>query len=299
MLRIVKASEPLLVEQLVLCIYSPPGLGKTSLGFTADDPLNLDFDNGVHRAANRKDSVRIGSWEDVTAISPEELTPYKTIIADTAGRALDFLSADIIAKNPKLGRGGALTLQGFGELKVKFSAWLKMLRLLKKDVVLIAHMDEQRSGDDIVERLDVQGSSKGEIYKSADAMGRIVIRNGKRFLDISPRENSFGKNPCGLELLEFPDPALDGNSLGKLIASIKAGINKVSAEQKAAQDELTEWEVAFNDCQSVDDLNQYIGDVKASRSTAVKMLMMRRAKQMGLTFNKVSNLYEANHVAVG
>jgi hypothetical protein len=51
-----------------------------------------------------------------------------------------------------------------------------MLNSFGKDVVLIAHMDEQRNGDDIIERLDVQGGSKGEIYKAADAMGRVAVR---------------------------------------------------------------------------------------------------------------------------
>jgi hypothetical protein len=125
---------------------------------------------------------------------------------DTAGRALDVLTADIIRRNPKAGRGGALTLQGYGTLKAEFVAWLKHLNGMGKDVVLIAHMDEQRNGDDIIERLDVQGGSKGEIYKAADAMGRIAIRDGKRILNFSPTDAAFGKNPGQLEPLHDPAP---------------------------------------------------------------------------------------------
>ena len=35
-LKITKAAEPIAVERLNLCIYAQPGIGKTSLAFTAD-----------------------------------------------------------------------------------------------------------------------------------------------------------------------------------------------------------------------------------------------------------------------
>lgn len=43
-LRIISANEPMKVDQLVVTIYGQPGVGKTSLGFTAESPLLLDFD---------------------------------------------------------------------------------------------------------------------------------------------------------------------------------------------------------------------------------------------------------------
>lgn len=233
MLKIVKATDPLPVEQLVLCLYGPPGLGKSTLGYTAADTLLLDYDKGAHRAAHRGDTVAVHSWKDTEQIQAADLVKYKTIVLDTAGRSLDFLTADIIAANPKLGRGGALTLQGFGELKARFGAYLKFLRTLGKDVVLVAHMDEQRNGDDVIERLDVQGGSKGEIYKSADAMGRITIRNGQRFIDFNPRENSFGKNPCGLPILPFSLD--DKNCLADIIRTIKERLNQGVVAQPAAE----------------------------------------------------------------
>lgn len=290
-LKITKASDPVKVDRLNLCIYSQPGLGKTSLAFTAEVPLLLDSDRGSHRAKNRKDTVPVTKWSDIESMTADELAPYKTIIIDTAGRALDFLTADIINDNPKMGRGGALTLQGYGVLKTRFASWLKMLQTLGKDVVLIAHMDEQRSGDDVVERLDVQGGSKGEIYKSVDAMGRIFMKGKDRVIDFSPRENSFGKNPCNLDLIPFPDPAVDGHLLANLIAMMKERMNQLSAEQKDEQDELEEWKVALNDFTSPEDFNRNLTDFKkAPRS--VQSLAAKRAKELGFSFNKSENRYE-------
>ena len=132
-LRIIKSSDPIKVERLNVCIYGAPGTGKTSMAFTSDSPLLLDFDNGAHRAANRKDTVRVQQWGDVSDLSADDLADYKTIVVDTAGRALDILTADIIRRNPKAGRGGALTLQGYGTLKAEFVAWLKALNAIGKD----------------------------------------------------------------------------------------------------------------------------------------------------------------------
>jgi hypothetical protein len=290
-LKIVKSSDVITVENINLCIYGAPGLGKTSLAFTADAPLLLDFDRGSHRAANRKDAVPISSWADVTSITGTDLEPYHTVIVDTAGRALDFLTADIIAANPKMGRGGALTLQGYGELKSKFAAWLKMLRMFGKDVVLTAHMDEQRSGDDVIERLDVQGGSKGEIYKSVDAMGRLFVRGKERVLDFSPRENSFGKNPCGLEIVAFPDPVNNPQYLAKLMVEIKGRLNQATKDQVAAQADLAGWKEALEDFTTAEDFNRCLPEFKKA-SQAIKLLVVRRAKTVGVIFNQTSGLYE-------
>lgn len=296
MLRIVKASEPVLVERLNLCIYAPPGVGKTTLAQTANAPLTLDYDKGIHRAANRKDHVPVTNWKDSSSLTAEDLEPYSTIVVDTAGRALDFLSADIIKENPKAGRSdGSLTLQGFGTLKARFGTWLKTLNMFGKDVVLIAHMDEQRSGDDIVERLDVQGGSKGEIYKSVDAMGRIFIRNKERVIDFSPRENSFGKNPAGLEVLSIPDVAKNDHFLADVISGIKAKLNELTAEQKAQQHAVEEWCSVIREFADAEDFNRNLVQIKKAPHAA-QLFFAQKAKELGCLFNKDSKVYEEKPV---
>lgn len=295
MLRIVKASDPVQVERLNLCIYAQPGVGKTTLAFTAEAPICLDFDKGAHRAANRRDIVQPILWSDVIGMNAADLEPYKTVIVDTAGRALDVMTADIISENPKAGKGMALTLQGYGILKTRFAAWLKMLNTFGKDVILIAHMDEQRLGDDIVERLDVQGGSKGEIYKSVDAMGRIFIRDKKRVIDFSPRENSFGKNPAGLDVLTIPDVASNNHFLADVISGIKAKLNESSEEQKAAQQIAQEWSEFISSLTDIAEFNGNLAQVKKA-SVAVQSLFAQKAKSLGFTFNKTTKLYEVPEV---
>ncbi|TGV15789.1 ATP-binding protein [Mesorhizobium sp. M8A.F.Ca.ET.173.01.1.1] len=291
-LRITKASEPITVDRLNTVIYGPPGLGKSSLAFTADTPLLLDFDNGSHRAANRKDTVRVNDWSDVAGITAEDLAPFKTVIVDTAGRALDTLTADIIRINPKHGRGGALTLQGYGELKARFTSFLKLLNSFGKDVVLIAHMDEQRNGDDIIERLDVQGGSKGEIYKAADAMGRLVISNGQRQLRFSPTDAAFGKNPGQLEPLNVPDmasPDFDGFLAG-VIDRIKSRLNELTEDQREAVAEQQWFRDALPKVADLAGVNELLPRAIGS-GTVCKTMLHKRATELGMHFDKAKGEY--------
>lgn len=296
MLKIIKATEALIVDRINVCIYSQPGLGKTSLGFTAEDPLLIDCDKGSYRAVNRKDVVSVSTWSDIANISASDLAPYKTVIVDTAGRALDFLTSDIIATNPKMGRGGALTLQGYGELKAKFTGWLKMLRLCGKDVVLIAHMSEERNGDEVIERLDVQGGSKAEIYKSVDAMGRIYMRNNERFLDFNPRENSFGKNPCSLPVMPF----LVENTgfLAEVIATIKDRLNATVEVEKAAVSEMRDWSIVINECPDADSLNTLLSDIRKAGPRIIA-LANKKARDLKLVYDKPTDKFVGPAVAAG
>jgi len=296
MLKITKSSQPIEVKTLVVVVYSPPGLGKTSMGFTAEKPLLLDFDKGSHRVKNRRDVVLIDAWSDITAMTADDFAGYSTVVVDTAGRALDVLSADIIKGNPKMGRGGALSLQGYGELKSKFTAWVKHVRSFGIDVVLIAHSDEQRNGDETVERLDVQGGSKGEIYKSADVMGRIYLTNGRRTLNLSPTDTAFGKNPGQLPALDVPDYSVTPDFLATVIAQTKAALNTLSEEQAKAAAAMTEWSERIAKTATVEDFNALITPTKDADEAVranVKRLLLKVGKDHGLTFDVKAGAFVA------
>lgn len=293
-LKITKADDPIKVERLNTVIYGPPGLGKTSLAFTADAPLLLDFDNGSHRAVGRKDVVQVSSWSDVSNITADDLAPFKTIIVDTAGRALDAITADIIRTDPKGHKNGALTLPGYGVLKTRFTTFLRLLNSFGKDTVLIAHMDEQRNGDDLIERLDVQGGSKGEIYKAADAMGRLSMVNGKLVLRFSPSDAAFGKNPGQLPPLDVPhsDSPEFAGFLGRVIQQTKDKLNEMTEAQREAVAEQQWFAEHLPKVDSVEKLNALLGRA-AQANRASKLLVAARAKDLGLVFDDAKKLYVA------
>lgn len=277
-LRIIPASDPIKVETIVLTLYAPPGVGKTSLAFSAEAPLLLDTDAGAYRSAFRKDAAEARTWGDIAGITAADVAPYKTLVLDTAGRALDLLSTDIIRQNPKHGRGGALTLQGYGELKTRFAAYLNLMRSFGLDIVLVAHSDERQSGDEIVERIDMQGSSKQEVYKSSDAMARLAVRGGKRILTFSPTDTQFGKDPAGLGAVEVPDLGAQPNFLADVIAQIKDTLNAANEEQTAR---AAEWSEALSEAEAPADFTALIPKAKSRRE---KKALHTTATDRGYTF---------------
>ena len=303
MLKIIRSDEPITVGPLVICIYGPPGAGKTSLGYSASKPLLLDFDRGAHRAVSRKDTVQIESWADLESMTQTDLEGYDTIVVDTVGRALDYLSTYIVSKNPKLGTAaGGLTLQGYGELKNRFSAWVKTIRSYGLDLVMVAHSDEQHKGDDLIERIDAQGSSKNEIYKVSDLMARLKVEPGSQMpvLTFSPSDTSFGKDPAGFGKLQVPDLTSGKPFLGSLLDKARDHMNAMSEEQKARESKIAEWADAAEDATSVDEINQLVADTsKADKSiqAQAKRAVADRAKELGFVFVKGAGYSEQEKAA--
>lgn len=288
-LKITRATDPIQVSTLVLCLYGAPGVGKTSTGFSSEAAVLLDFDRGVHRSKNRGDSVPVDIWGDAAAMTQEDLAKYKTVVIDTAGRALDALTIDIIKIDPKNGnRGGGLTLPGYGVLKSRFAGWLNMIRSFGKDVVLLCHADEQRKGDELIERLDMQGSSKNEVYKSADVMGRIYLRGQKRILNFSPTDTAFGKNPAQMDPIEIPDFGTEPGFLGKVIADVKASLNKLSTVQIATVAALTDWVKKIEKANTMADFDGLVAESSEAPEDArqnIKRMINKAAKTKGYAYD--------------
>lgn len=226
-LKITRAEDELEIGRLVVVLYGPPGLGKTTLGATATKPLLFDFDRGLYRAGLRCDSVQVNEWMDVTRFTAEDLDDYQTIVIDTGGRALDVLSAHLVRRNPKCGKNdGGLTIRGYGELKAKFAAWINYLRSFDKDIVLIVHSEEIQGDGEIKERLEMVRGPKNEVYKVADVMGRLSVVNGERRVTFAPSEAGFGKDPAGLEYADIPKISKSPGYLGELIECVRTELRQ-------------------------------------------------------------------------
>ena len=292
MIAITKANEPIEVKTICLTIYSQPGLGKTSLAFTASRPLLLDFDGGAYRAVDRKDVVIVENWAEIAGIKATDVADYDTIIIDTAGKALDVLAQDIIKSNARLAFGGALNQQGWGQLGVRFGAFLRLIRGFGKDVVLIAHMDEQKDGDAIKERLKVQGGSKDLILTDSDVIARISMFNKERHLVFSPTETSFGKDPAGLVSMSIPDQKdkAYATCLGDIIAAVKAKLNALSDDQIAHKTEVAWFVDTLPTIRDADGINDLLGRAKRAGKD-VALMVVARATELGLEYDTAKSGY--------
>lgn len=203
-----KPADLIVQTSIKVLIYGQPGISKTTVALSSPSPILFDFDNGVHRVnpAHQTDTVQIDSWQNMIDVLNEDLSSYKTIIIDTAGKMLDYLSAFLIKNNPKLGKtNGALSLQGYGERKAEFNNFLKRVAILGKHIVFVAHDKEEKKGEDTIMRPEIGGSSGNDLIKELDLVGYMEAIGKKRTISFNPTERFYAKNTCNLpELIEIP-----------------------------------------------------------------------------------------------
>ena len=297
-LNITKASDPITVERVIALVYGQPGVGKTSLASTAEKPLLLDFDQGAHRSAFRPDTVRIEKWAEAASLRAEDLTGYKTLIVDTAGRALDYLVASMPASEGKtqLKRAsGDPTLQGYGAMKASFTGWLKRITTLGLDVILIAHDKEDKDGDSRIIRPDITGGSYAEIVKIADFVGYCWMDNGQRTIDFNPSSEFIGKNSAGLPRMAVPSFINEPDWFAKTLKAMKASLGGIADAQREAVDKLSEIKEQLMVCSDAEDFQKMrvpISEIedKTLQAQAWRMTV-QFAEKSGFGWNKTAKQF--------
>jgi hypothetical protein len=286
----IEETEAIQVKSLAVLLYGAPGISKTSIGNTADDPLCLDFDEGAHRSFNRKPTMRFDSWPDVEA-AWEKINGRKTVVVDTIGRALDMLSLTLVAENSKWGtRAGGLTIQGYGALGSRFAMWNNLLRAEGKDRVYLAHEKEEKDGDDRYWRPEIVGKSYTEAMKCSDIVGYIFRdRQNKRWIDFNPTDRHLGKNPAAWPIVAVPELADARQFLAGLLVDAKAKIGQISAEGAAIVALVSEWQKKLDADPPVPELTAMILDLPNQPQPAyaqLRQIMKLHCDKAELAWNK-------------
>lgn len=296
-LNIVTSMQPLNIENIITFIYGDPGIWKTSLAFTAKNPILFDFDKGAYRASNRKDTVQIGKWQEVATFTAQDLVNYDTIIIDTAGRALDMIIDSLKTDSRNTTRGGQLSMQGYGKLGSIFTDWLKMLRGMGKDIVLLAHASEDKDGDNVIKRPDMVGGSKKEAYKIADMMAYMTTQQSQngdiKVLNFMPSSTYLAKDSGQIGNVQIVPMAEAPNQLANIIQATKDHINSLSAEAAKAQKELDDLRNDLLDAETASDLDELKADLNKSHPLYKEMALsvMSRSKSLGFIYDKPSDSF--------
>ncbi len=289
MFKIVKSDEPLVVETVNILIYGEPGAGKTSIVNTAESPLTLDFDKGVHRSDFRKDVLVIESWKQINDNMAELIKTfgnYNTVILDTIDTLLDYMGAWIIDQEPKLARN---KLQFYGKLKDEFSLFVGKLKTLGKDVVMIAHVREKEEGDLRIKRPAITGGSYDRVLQTADFVGYLFIKDNKRTIDFNPTDYWIGKNSAKFSSMLIPDFNSIPDFFSGLIKDMKTAING----QTQAQVETVKLIKALTDkiqtMNELAELNSFLNELPGMKNGVKKQIWDKvqfRAKELNYEFNK-------------
>lgn len=290
MLKITPPSEPILTNNLVVTLFGQPGIGKSTLAFSAPKPLLLDFDGGAQRASGRKDTVRVHSWSDVADISAADVAQYDTVILDTVGRALEYLAADLIKNDPKLSRKtGELSMQGYGALKTAFAQWLSRIRTFGKHIILIAHEKEEKDGDNTIVRVDAMGATRIEVIRLSDLVGFVASYANRRTLDFNPTDKHTGKNCAGFDQLDIPQIAQQPTFLGDVMTEALKRMNALTEAQREREAEVAQWMAVIGGLTDAAGVNSAIPQLPDDQ--LIKRALAHRAKVLGLVWDDGKKLF--------
>lgn len=285
-------------------IYGQPGLGKTTLAVSTPNPLLIDCDNGVHRIDARfvPDTVQVENYQQIVdLLANEDLSAYKTIVIDTAGKLLDFMSSYLIERDPKLRRAdGSLTLQGYGGRKVLFQNFLRMVSEKGKHIVFVAHDKEEKSGDVTVVRPEVGGSSAADLMKELDVVGYMEAIGRKRTISFDPQEKFYAKNTIGMGgVIEVPnlDQLGTKNEFGTIIVNRfverLTTRDELLAKYRELMDVVEANIEAITDANTANSVSEWAKTqthVWDSKFQAASMIAAK-CKTLGLIFDKSAGVY--------
>lgn len=308
-LNIITADQALQVKAIITYIYADPGLGKTSMGFTADKAISFDFDRGAHRTGElrRGAVVPVQQWSDIENIKEQDLAPFNTVVIDTVGAMLESIKTHLLKTANNRQQDGALKLKAQGLANMKFKQYINTLLSFGKDIVFIAHASEDQSGDQIIYRPELGGKNRNELYRIADIMGyltTVTTGEGKnaRVINFKPSPTHHAKNSGALggETGEVwvPDLKTNPNFLADVIAQAKAHINTLTPDQLAtikADQDLENWIQSCQEAEYASDLDQLTESLhemvesKHVYAESMRQTMLLRAKELKCKFNKESN----------
>lgn len=208
-----KANEMNPAKRFRVLISGVPGIAKSTTALSAPNPLMIDADKGWDRVPaqfRRGAYIQPATYEEVLDdLKAENVRDFETLIFDTGGALLTFMKAWAIRKNPKNGQkdGVTLSMQGFGEIGREFSRLMDYcFYTLGKHIVVVFHVKEEMDDDRKVFRLDVEGQTRNNIWKSMDVGGFMEAIGEKRVIGFSPTDRYFAKGTHGVTgLMDIPN----------------------------------------------------------------------------------------------
>lgn len=304
-------------KTISVLIYGQPGIGKTTLGCSAPDAVLFDYDGGVQRinGAHQVPTLQVKSWEETQQALEEiasVLPQTKTIVIDTVGKMIDYMTDYIIRNNrgnkKVVQMDGSLGLGGYGIRKTMFANFVKQLLVKGYNIIFIAHEVEQKRDEQYIKRPEVGGSSVNDLIKELDLVGYMQAIGKNRTITFNPEEHFYAKNTCNLPAIINVPTILDeaGSSTGanNFMCNIINAFNRAQVEKQERTQRYNELVARLknevDNIQTADEADMYVERIKTMPDSEhifnSKMIQRNafaaRVKELGLTYNKETASYE-------
>lgn len=297
-------------KKFVVILYGSPGIGKTTLAFSAPKPILVDFDKGVSRVKvyHRKDTIMCSNYKEVLSdIASPAIKDYETIVIDTGGSFVTYLQDWAMKENPAVNtqKNGAISLKGFGAVKAEFIRFSNYVRdILNKNLIYIFHSVEEKDKEgNPMQRLLCEGSARNLVWQPADLGGYIQMIGNKRTISFTPEQEFFAKGCYGIEgRKEIPtlSPTDKNDFLTRLFEEAKENLKKESevflpVKQKY-EEVMEQAKDIIEAAQTADDVNKAVEELqKLDHALTSKkesaLLLHEKAASLGLTYDKTSKTY--------
>lgn len=306
-----KPSELEFVTTIKMLVYGQPGIGKSTMALSAPSPVMFDFDEGLKRVhvAFHCPSLQVKSWEEALQALDELKTgevEYSTIVIDTVGKMLDFMSDYIMRKDSKMKqRDGSLSLKGYGARKVMFQNFLRQVSQMGKHIVFVAQEREENEGDDKIVRPEVGGSSTGDLIRELDLVGYVQAVGANPTVFWTPQEKFYAKNTCNLPAWQKIPVIIDakGNvtqqndTLQKVFAYHENNVKKIEETRKRYNDLISEIELAIENITDAKSANEFAKAIASSEiiwdsKVRARELFKVKVEQLKLKWNANTKTYE-------
>ena len=306
-----KPSELEFVTTIKMLVYGQPGIGKSTMALSAPNPVLFDFDGGVQRVnvAFQCPTLQVKNWEEALQALDELKSGEvncQTIVIDTAGKMLDFMSDYIMRNDSKMRmRDGSLSLKGYGARKVMFQNFLREVAMMGKHIVFVAHEREEKDGETKIVRPEIGGSSAGDLMKELDLVGYVQAVGADRTVYWTPQEKFYAKNTCNLPAWQKIPVIVDENgnvvqkndTLQKVFGYYEANIKKIEETRLRYSELLAQIEEAIEQITDAKGANEFAKaiattDVIWDSKIRARELFKAKVDALKLKWNAKSKTYE-------
>lgn len=297
-------------QKFSVLIYGAPGVGKSTLAFSAPNAIMFDLDKGIQRvnARHRQLVAREDNYEELLGdIESEDIRNCDSIIIDTGGALITLLQDYVMRKDPvNKTKSGSISQKGFGAVKAEFVRLTNMLKTrFNKNIIYVFHSVEEKDKDgNPIQRLLCEGSAKNIVWQPID-FGCFLFKKGdKTFAGFTPTDEYFAKGCYGVNgVREIPfGDGVKNDFLTRLFEeaneSLAADAEYFKAEKEAYDAAMEEGRKLIEAIKTPADASKVGNDMKAINHCLTSLAELRqifkdKLKELGIVWDSAEKCYKS------